>query len=540
MFFLFLFFYSFFLEKIFSQIYISGNFYSESQVIESKKSEKISEKFRTNNYFNLYSTYKNFSFGIRYEAYLNALLGYDNKLNGQGITYKMINYKNDKLELTVGNFYEQFGYGLTLRSYEEKLLGIDNAFEGIKLKSNLLENNIMLKALVGKQRDFFSLGEGIVKGIDCELNPITIFKKNSFNNLIVGVSFVSKYQKDKDPFLKLPENVGIIGTRINFYNDIINSYIEYSYKINDPSADNNYIYKDGYALIFSNSLTKENFGFLFNFKYVDNMSFRSDLNAKENRLFINFIPFFVKNYTYESFTIYPYKSFYINEGGGSIDFYYNFKKGTFIGGKYGTNIYLQYNRYHDIKKIYPSDTNKLFVPGTYGYKSNFLSLSDSLFLQSFILEINKKVSNTFKFNFVYQYSQYNYDAIVEPISIGYLYINSFAFDANFKISEKVNFAYINENLLSKKHLKNWLINTFEIYLFHKFSLSLRYLFNYDNYPNLFSILNKYYLFSFTLLEGNTKISISYGKIKEGVKCISGTCKYFPLTKGFILQFFTNF
>ena len=66
---------------------------------------------------------------MRFEAYLPPLIGYDVRNQGAGIPYWYANYKNDKLDVTAGNFYEQFGNGMTLRTYEEWTLGFDNSLK---------------------------------------------------------------------------------------------------------------------------------------------------------------------------------------------------------------------------------------------------------------------------------------------------------------------------------------------------------------------------------------------------------------------------
>ena len=91
----------------------------------------------------------NFTSGLRYESYLNALKDYDSQYKGNGIPFKC-NFASDGLEITVGNYYEQFGSGLVLRTYEDKGLGVDNAsLDGLRLKYSPF-NGIYLTSLIGK------------------------------------------------------------------------------------------------------------------------------------------------------------------------------------------------------------------------------------------------------------------------------------------------------------------------------------------------------------------------------------------------------
>ena len=66
-----------------------------------------------------------------------------------------------------------------------------------------------------KQRYFFEKGEGIVRGADLEIHSDELISNwnHAKTKILLGGSFVSKYQADTDPLLKLPENVGAIAGR---------------------------------------------------------------------------------------------------------------------------------------------------------------------------------------------------------------------------------------------------------------------------------------------------------------------------------------
>lgn len=109
-----------------------------------------------NAFGNLIYTRGGFSAGMRYESYLDPILGYPGRFRGSGIGYRYLNYNKEHFEVTVGNFYEQFGSGLVLRAYEERQLGIDNALDGFRLVLRPTAG-VTVKGLVGKQRfDFDS------------------------------------------------------------------------------------------------------------------------------------------------------------------------------------------------------------------------------------------------------------------------------------------------------------------------------------------------------------------------------------------------
>ncbi|MFN9976896.1 MAG: DUF6029 family protein, partial [Phycisphaerae bacterium] len=111
---------------------------------------------------------------MRFESYMDAILGYSaqNRFQGTGIGFRYAQYKNEQLDITVGNFYEQFGMGLTLRSYWEPFLGIDNAMDGIRVIATP-RKGITAKAIYGHQRLAFENrlinADGIIRGLDGEI-----------------------------------------------------------------------------------------------------------------------------------------------------------------------------------------------------------------------------------------------------------------------------------------------------------------------------------------------------------------------------------
>jgi len=113
-------------------------------------------KAAMNTFGNFTYTYGQFTAGVRFESYQNAILGFPNRFKGSGIGSRYVRYNSDNLDITVGNFYEQFGNGLSFRTYWEPNLGIDNAMDGVRVIFKPFKG-LSLKAVYGQQRfDFDS------------------------------------------------------------------------------------------------------------------------------------------------------------------------------------------------------------------------------------------------------------------------------------------------------------------------------------------------------------------------------------------------
>lgn len=137
---------------------IHGNFQVDAQyyrIDSAIGAPNVPEKIRAQGFGNINYTRGHFPAGFRYETYQKALQGFDPRYNGNGIPYRYVNYLNDNLEITIGNYYEQFGSGMIFRAYEERGLGYDNVMDGMRVRL-LPYKGVTLKGVFGTQRFFFT------------------------------------------------------------------------------------------------------------------------------------------------------------------------------------------------------------------------------------------------------------------------------------------------------------------------------------------------------------------------------------------------
>ena len=108
---------------------------------------------------------------------------------------------------------------LILRSYWNYPLGVDNSIDGVRLRYNPYKG-IYIKGIIGHQREYWTEGTVIVRGADGEINLNELISKwqQSKTSVILGGSFVSKYQAANDPTYNLPQNVGASAGRITLTN----------------------------------------------------------------------------------------------------------------------------------------------------------------------------------------------------------------------------------------------------------------------------------------------------------------------------------
>ncbi len=569
---------------------VHGNFQLDGQYYEYDSligAPKVPEKFLSNVFGNINYSRGKFSAGLRYEAYNNVRQGFLPGYKGQGIVNRFARYQTQLLDITIGNFYEQFGSGLMLRSYYEPGLLYDNSIDGARIISNPYKG-VTLKGVIGKQRYFFTVGQGIVRGVDGELNINELFDSvlgNKKTKVILGGSFVSKFQPDQDNNLILPENVGCYGGRMNIIRGGFNFSSEYAYKINDPSADNNKSYKFGDALFSTVSYATNGFSILLQGKRIDNMSFRSDRNESLQNLLINYLPATTKQHSYTLLALNPYATQLKGEIGLMAELQYKFQKGTFLGGKYGMEITFNYSQAHGLKQYGVRDS--LAGMTFYQTKWDFSELQESYvridstqigtspsgkgvysyqktrynpnkYYHDFFIEVSKKFNKKFKGTFMYANQYYNRNIIqFNAPTAGFKNLRThigvidltYKYRSSRSIRLEVQGLFVddqdietNSNLIAKG---NWATALIEWWPNGHFFIAVYDQWNYGNPhkdPKTKSYDGKihYYLGTIGYNKDAHRIQLSYGKQSAGIFCVGGVCRVVPASNGLTLSITSSF
>jgi hypothetical protein len=517
-----------------------------------------SEVFRYNAFGNINYTKGGFSAGVRFESYNPPLIGYLPGYKGSGVPYRFARYQHKDIDITVGNFYEQFGSGITLRAYENRGLLYDNALDGMRVIFTP-KNGITLKGLVGKQRTYFSLSPGVVRGIDGEVNFMELFDSilgKSKTKVIIGGSFVSKYQVDQDPTLVLPENVGTSAGRLAIIRGGFNFNAEYAYKINDPSYQNKFSYKPGQALIASTSYGTNGFSVMFSGKMLDNMSFRSDRNATNTIDMINYHPDFSKFHTYSLMAYYPYATQPNGEVGGTGEIQYKVKKGTWLGGKYGMDITLNASSYFGLDTIGIAPIKDTL--NNLKYTTNYGKLGKAYY-RDVNIEITKKFSKQLKMTFMYA-NQFLNQSIVQfntldkeehpdvlshigVIDITWRYKTGKAIRFESQgFFGKYDYKEQSKNTSAETNITNntgsWVSELIEWTPSSHWSITLADQYNYNN-PVIAKRVH-YYFAMIGYVNGPTRISVSYGRQRQGIFCAGGVCRFVPASSGLSISISSSF
>lgn len=528
---------------------VNGNFSTDAQYYNDD--EQIgavapAARFANNAWANINYTQGPFRAGIRLENYTPPLLGYPagQTYQGTGLGYRYITFTKEDLEVTVGNFYEQFGQGLVFRSYEERYLGVDNAMDGVRLKF-MPDTGIYLKAFIGQQRFGFengtTKGNGIVRGIDGEVSlseafPSTFPKwREKGHNLTLGGSFVSKYQADMDPLLELPENVGAWAARANFTTPRWNIYSEYAYKINDPNGSNGNIYKPGQALMTNVTYSVRGLGVSVGAHSYDNMVYRSDRAAAPFDLNINFQPTLAKQHTYNlPATLYPYATQPNGEVSYQGEVFYKFKKGSALGGKYGTKVAVNWSG------AWALDTTRILNDTVHfrGYKSQMFAQSDRMYFSDFNVEVRKKVSDDWELALTYLNLVYDIDVVQGKPGHPVIYADMLILEGLHNFTDRNSVRFEVQHLSTKQDYGNWATALAEFTFSPHWFVAAMDQYNYGGKVETKKI--HYPIGMFGYIRGGNRFSFSYGRQRAGIFCVGGVCRVVPAANGLTMSITSTF
>ena len=520
------------------KIIVSGSVQSDILVPQKDKAigaDEVDNWALTNTYADVNVMSSHFDGGARFEFLEYPLPGYEDKFKGWGVPNIYIKAHYDKWNLTAGSFYEQFGSGFILRTYEERSLGVDNSLFGARLVVNPV-SGLSIKALSGKQRRYWSLNDSWVSGADVELNLDQWLKGLSNNGtyLTLGASWVNKYESDEDIVtdathkLNLPSFVNAFDVRASVQTGNLNVLAEYAWKTQDPSFDNGYIYRQGKVAMLSATYSKKGLSMLLQAKRSDNMSFRSKRTVTGISSNINHLPAFTMEHTYALAALYPYATHHDGEWAYQAEFAYNFKRRSFLGGKYGTNVKVNFSHVHAIDRNEHDGASM----GSDGYGSAFWKWGKQTYYQDLNFQIEKKFSKNFKLNLMYMNQFYN-KTVIEGEG-GMVHSDIFVAEGKYQFSRKLTLRGELQYLSTDEDQGDWMYGLLELSFLPHWMFTISDMYN-SGETNL-----HYYQGYVTFNTGSHRLQLGYGRTRSGFNCSGGVCRHVPASKGVTLSYNYNF
>lgn len=468
--------------------------------------------------------------------------------NGYGISHLHVEAEFNWGRVTLGDVYGQFGSGLILRLYEERSLGIDNALRGGKIQLTPYQG-VFVELLGGKQRRYwnayadgawgFNYRQDAVLGANLELSIEQWSPKmqEAGANLTIGGSYVSKYQAsdtivssidEQNGYIytyayNLPQWVGAGDVRAQFQMKGWNALVEYAYKANDPSTLNDYSYNLGEALMLSLSYSQKGMSIIGQMKHSENMSFRSDRKLNGTCGTLNHLPAFANQHTYALAALYPYATqMATGEWAFQGEIRYTWKRGTKMGGKYGTTL-----------KLNASHIRGLGDKG--GWTMN--TGKEGVYYTDVNLELNKKITKQWTLNAMLMYQTYN-RSVVE-LHNGMLRNGIGVVDVKYAVNQDVQMRAELQYLFSKTGEGQWLFGLYELSLFKQLSIYGQYMYNIGGTEEANAKEKRdrhFYTVGATYSKSAHRLMLAYTKTREGYNCSGGVCRLVPAQEGVNLTY----
>ena len=319
---------------------------------------------------------------------------------------------------------------------------------------------------------------------------------------------------------------------------------EYAYKINDPAnvlSQSQMNYANGTAFTQNITFSKRGFGISAEMHRTDNMIFKSDRDRDGKAYIINYIPTLSKPHTYSLLALYPCATQADGELGIQFDIFYKFKKGSQLGGKYGTKIAINYSQINAL------EGGPSFLNDSRTYTPTFINFDEVLHYQDFNISIAKKINRKLNTNFIFANQTYNKDVLEgKPIGdYGILNSSIVVSDISYKIKEGHTLRIELQSLLSKQIEDgkqqaegDWSMGLIEYTISPNWFLSIQDMYNYGN-ENIDKQLH-YININAGFIKGANRFEVGYGKKREGIFCVGGVCKTVPSSNGFSLSVSSSF
>lgn len=494
---------------------LSGSF--ETNTIFYMKDNKVGvvrpdDHFGSNNYLNLDYHLGKFSIGIRYEAYLPVLQGFSKSLDGGELVCKYVAFADKNLQIRIGDFYEQFGNGLIFRAWEEHSLGLNTSLEGVRLLYSF-KDKIFIKGIYGRPRRFFDYASSWVRGGDLRFDVCELLNWERRVNLLLEGSYVNRYEEyvgNQD----IKSNIDSYSARLSFETRGFSLKGEYVIKTKDPAVYNDYSSKDGQGVLFEIGYAQKGVGVQANFRSLKWMTFRSSRDATSLEENLNYLPALTRQHTYALANLHPYATQGNGETGGQLDFYYNVRKNTTLGGRTGWKLQANFSTYYNLKN------------------DNLGSFGSDLLYRDFNIDLVKKWNRSWKS--ILFYSLQEFDPIVIGKAQEQIHSHIVVADITYSWKRKYSLRMEGQHLWTKDDDKNWAALLVELGVAPRWSFFVSDMFNYGKTDT------HYYSGGVSFSHSKTRIALNYGRNRAGYQCAGGVCREIPAYTGFNLILTSSF
>ena len=445
-------------------------------------------RYATNNYLKVDYYKGRLSAGLQVEGYFPTTVGYPLPESMLTLSNLYVSWKDQNYSVTAGTFYDQLGSGLLFRSWEDRALGLNNALLGARATYNYDEifslkvfggvprvGKISSSAysLNGEQIPVFGLGlnQTVIAAADAGLSLSDCFGWDRVILMLEG-SVLYKYEQLAEHKVSQGLRTNNIGysARVNF--DIDGFYAKGEYVGAGRQFSLDYGVQDGNAQLVELGYNNKGLGVSFTGRRLFCMQQRLMVGTTTLPSEINimsYAPALCSQHTYMLANINPYTPNVEGEIGGQIDAFYNFRRGTKIGGKRGMKVHANLASYYSLS--------------TTGAVEGAVNR-----LWDFSFDVEKQWTKKFKMNLLYSLQDHNREqmgvvALGNELVERDIYIgmsHTFVADMLYKWTSSISTRLELQYLTTKEYQKDWIAALLEVSFAPHWSVFASDMFNHGS------------------------------------------------------------
>lgn len=517
-------------EESSSKGYLSGSFETNNILYQNDSPTGAvapENRIGSNNYLKLDYYKGKFSAGAQLEGYFPVLQDYPIELTKAKLTNYYASWTDDDFSVTAGTFYDQFGSGLLFRAWEDRTLGMNNAVMGARVTYNY-KGIVSVKALWGLPRMGMEFSDTQVRGGDISFAISELAKWNGTYLALEG-SVLNRFEDipvDLEDEGGKPGSTGYSG-RINFEHgsgfflkaEYVDGGQKYYSNPDFASDGKMYLQKRGNAQLVELGYNNHGLGVNFTARRLEWMTSKIMNNSVSTANLLNYVPAVCTQYTYLLTNFHPYtvqlgEPAYRNSGemGGQLDVYYNFRRGTALGGKRGMKIHANFSTYYTLAQ-----------EGT--------AKAGNLLYRDFSVDIEKQFSRKFKALLLYSIQEQNtHYGVGKATRLQNIVVADMQYKFTPTFSTRLELQY----LATHEDEKDWMAALLEVNFAPYWSIYVSDMYNHGS-SNV-----HYYAAGVSYARSRTRVSLSYGRNKDGYVCSGGVCRVISAYTGLNLQLTTSF